>query len=64
MPDDEDDDDIPTTLPVMVPIESSLRSIKKLGKASGQLRMVNDWVLGDTLGLSERSKTKLGLKSV
>merc|ERR1719385_459810 len=56
-------DYVPTTLPVFRPVQSSLRSIKKLKQAAGQLRTVNDWVLGDTIGLSVRSKTKLGLKS-
>merc|ERR1719412_876145 len=34
---------------------------RKLKKGNGQARMINDWVLGDTLGMGGYSKVKLGI---
>jgi len=35
--------------------------MRKLNKGSNQVRMINDWVLGDTLGMGGYSKVKLGV---
>eukprot|EP01084_Bolivina_argentea_P191716 329297_1 len=35
--------------------------MRVFNKGSGQIRMINDWVLGDTLGMGGYSKVKLGI---
>lgn len=35
--------------------------LKKLNKGVSQVRVINDWVLGDTLGMGGYSKVKLGI---
>ena len=34
---------------------------RKLNKGNNQVRMINDWILGDTLGMGGYSKVKLGI---
>jgi len=35
--------------------------MRKLNKGNNQVRMINDWILGDTLGMGGYSKVKLGI---